>query len=185
LAWLGRSAGCSPAVTRTGRLDPTVLHAACRSARSAAGFGQRVTVLTLRHSFADASAGERADVDVYIQVLLGHASLPARRAILRVATKTIQQHTPSRFDRLRWRLCRPAEAGTMAPVLEVADVFRRHGEAFRQARGGHLGLRRAAVWAPSRRAGRRRFGGHVEQCDNAAKLTLSPNNSCRKRHCPK
>jgi len=27
----------------------------------------------------------------------------------------------------------------MAPVLEVADVFRRHGEAFQQAREGHLG----------------------------------------------
>ena len=27
----------------------------------------------------------------------------------------------------------------MAAVLEVADVFRRHGEAFRQARAGHLG----------------------------------------------
>ena len=31
----------------------------------------------------------------------------------------------------------------MAPALEVADIFRRHGEAFRQARAGHLGRRRA------------------------------------------
>jgi hypothetical protein len=27
----------------------------------------------------------------------------------------------------------------MAPALEVADVFHRYGEAFRQARAGHLG----------------------------------------------
>lgn len=27
----------------------------------------------------------------------------------------------------------------MAPVLEMADIFRRHGEAFRQARAAHLG----------------------------------------------
>lgn len=33
-------------------LDPTVLHAACRSARSAAGLSKQMTVHTLRHSFA-------------------------------------------------------------------------------------------------------------------------------------
>src|SRR6202034_1151722 len=40
-------------------IDPTVLHAACRSAVKAAGLTKRVTLHTLRHSFRDASAGER------------------------------------------------------------------------------------------------------------------------------
>ena len=47
----------------------------------------------------------------------------------------------------------------MRPVLEVADIFRRHGPAYRQAHADHLGGSSAASWRRSRRAGRRRWAG--------------------------
>ena len=41
-----------PGATPAGRSAADALHAACRSARAAAGIGKPVTVHTLRHSFA-------------------------------------------------------------------------------------------------------------------------------------
>jgi site-specific recombinase XerD len=71
-------------------LEPTTLHAACRSARTAAGLAKEVTPHTLRHSFATHLLEQNVDVRV-IQVLLGHAKLDSTALYTRVATKTIQQ----------------------------------------------------------------------------------------------
>lgn len=86
-------------------LDATVLHAACRSAHIAAGPNKRVTVHTLRHSFATHLLENGADIRV-IQVLLGHASLQSTARYAQVATKTISQ-TPSSLDRLRLEIVPP------------------------------------------------------------------------------
>jgi integrase/recombinase XerD len=83
-------------------LDPTVLHAACRSARTAAGLSKPVTVHTLRHSFATHLLENGTDIRV-IQVLLGHASLTSTARYTQVATQTISQ-TPSPLDRLRMEI---------------------------------------------------------------------------------
>src|SRR5207248_7385010 len=72
----------------------------------------------------------------------------------------------------------------MAPVLEVADVFRRHGEAFRQARAGHLGRVERRVMSAITACRTAALGGHVEACD-ACGATRIAYNSCRNRHCPK
>ena len=80
-------------------LEPTTLHAACRSARAAAGLAKEVTPHTLRHSFATHLLENGADIRI-IQVLLGHANLQSTARYARVATKTISK-TPSQLDRLR------------------------------------------------------------------------------------
>jgi hypothetical protein len=72
----------------------------------------------------------------------------------------------------------------MAAVLEVADVFRHHGEAFRQARAGHLGRVERRVMGAITACRTATLGGHVEQCDDCGARRIAYN-SCCNRHCPK
>jgi hypothetical protein len=72
----------------------------------------------------------------------------------------------------------------MAPALEVADIFRRHGEAFRQVHVGHLGRVERRVMGAITACRTAVLGGHVEQCDDCG-ITRIAYNSCRNRHCPK
>jgi hypothetical protein len=68
--------------------------------------------------------------------------------------------------------------------LEVADVFRHFGQAFREQHGASLSLaRRRAMWAIEhcRTAA---LGGHVERCGDCGHERVSYN-SCRNRNCPK
>jgi Putative transposase/Transposase zinc-binding domain len=68
--------------------------------------------------------------------------------------------------------------------LEVADVFRRHGEAFRQAYDGHLGRTERRVMGAIEACRTARLGGHLERCTDCGLIRISYN-SCRNRHCPK
>jgi hypothetical protein len=54
----------------------------------------------------------------------------------------------------------------MRPALEVADVFRRHGEAFRAAQGGRLASEQRRVMAAIEACRTATLGGHVERCDD-------------------
>src|SRR5215211_2047086 len=72
----------------------------------------------------------------------------------------------------------------MAPALEVADIFRRHGQAFRQAHAGHLGCVERRVMGAITACRTAALGGHVEQCDDCGATRIAYN-SCRNRHCPK
>jgi site-specific recombinase XerD len=78
-------------------IDPTVLHA-CRSAAKAAGLSKRVTLHTLRHSFATHLLENGTDIRI-IQVLLGHNNLSSTARYTQVATHTIRA-TQSPLDRL-------------------------------------------------------------------------------------
>lgn len=72
----------------------------------------------------------------------------------------------------------------MRPALEVADVFRRHGEAFRHSHGAHLGRVERRVMSAVEQCRTPALGGHVEQCGDCG-LVRHAYNSCRNRHCPK
>ncbi len=72
----------------------------------------------------------------------------------------------------------------MAPTLEVADIFRRHGAAFRQEYAGHLGYVERRIMGAITACRTAVLGGHVEQCDDCGAARIAYN-SCRNRHCPK
>jgi Putative transposase/Transposase zinc-binding domain len=68
--------------------------------------------------------------------------------------------------------------------LEVADILRRHGEAYRQAHEGHLGRVERRVMSAIVACRTAALGGHVEACDDCGVARVAYN-SCRNRHCPK
>jgi hypothetical protein len=70
--------------------------------------------------------------------------------------------------------------------LEVADIFRDHGAAWRQANAGHVSLGQLKVMSAIEDCRTAALGGHVARCENAAcGYTAIAYNSCRNRHCPK
>src|SRR5436305_573785 len=70
------------------------------------------------------------------------------------------------------------------PALEVADIFRDHGSAWRSANAGHLSLDQLKVMSAIERCRTAALGGHVLRCENCSHTAISYN-SCRNRHCPK
>jgi hypothetical protein len=66
----------------------------------------------------------------------------------------------------------------------MADIFRRHGEAYRQAHAGHLGRTERRIMAAIEACRTARLGGHVERCTECGLVRIAYN-SCRNRHCPK
>ena len=72
----------------------------------------------------------------------------------------------------------------MRGALEVADIFRRHGAAYRAANAGRLSLGQLRVMGAVEACRSAALGGHVEQCDGCGHVRVAYN-SCRDRHCPK
>ena len=72
----------------------------------------------------------------------------------------------------------------MRSALEVAEVFRRHGAAYRQTHAGHLSRGQRRVMAAIEACRTAALGGHVEQCADCGQVRIAYN-SCRNRHCPK
>jgi hypothetical protein len=70
------------------------------------------------------------------------------------------------------------------PALEVADIFRGHGPAWRRANAGHVSLGQLKVMSAIESCRTAALGGHVARCETCSH-TLIAYNSCRNRHCPK
>ena len=69
-------------------------------------------------------------------------------------------------------------------ALEVADIFRTHGAAWRDEQRGHLSLGQLKVMSAIEQCRTAALGGHVLRCERCGTDQVSYN-SCRNRHCPK
>src|SRR5947209_17794976 len=72
----------------------------------------------------------------------------------------------------------------MRATLEVADILRAAGPAYRAAQAGHLSLQQLKVMSAIEHCRTAALGGHVEACADCGHRRIAYN-SCRNRHCPK
>lgn len=72
----------------------------------------------------------------------------------------------------------------MKQSLEVADIFRTYGPAYRESHGHEMPVRHLRTMRAIEICRTAELGGHVDQCDQCGALRISYN-SCRNRHCPK
>jgi Putative transposase/Transposase zinc-binding domain len=72
----------------------------------------------------------------------------------------------------------------MRASLEVADILRAAGPAYRAAQAGHLSLQQLKVMSAIEHCRTAALGGHVEACTDCGHQRIAYN-SCRNRHCPK
>ncbi len=70
------------------------------------------------------------------------------------------------------------------PALEVADIFRAYGKAWRRANAGHASLGQLKVMSAIEHCRTAWLGGHVATCQDCGHGQVAYN-SCRNRHCPK
>ncbi len=70
------------------------------------------------------------------------------------------------------------------PKLEVADIFREHGPAWRRANAGHVSLSQLKVMSAIEDCRTPALGGHVAACAQCGHQHIAYN-SCKNRHCPK
>jgi hypothetical protein len=176
-----------PRLTAVSPMSTRQFNRIVHAAADFAGIRKRVSPHTLRHSFATHLLEQDVDVRV-IQVLLGHAKLDTTALYTRVATSTIRT-VMSLLDRLGLPgdEARPEAwpgAAMSRPALEIADIFRQHGAAWRRARAGHLDLGQLKVMAAIEACGTAVLGSHVERCLECGGERVAYN-SRRNRHCPK
>ena len=72
----------------------------------------------------------------------------------------------------------------MRASIEVADIFRAAGPAYRAAHAGHLSLNQLKIMSAIEQCRTAAMGGHVEACTDCGHWRIAYN-SCRNRHCPK
>ena len=141
-------------------------------AAEAAEIRKGATLHTLRHSFATHLLESKLDIRM-IQALLGHKRLDTTAHYTRVATDLISK-VVSPLDQLgqegqEGRAAASSHAALVPrPALEVADIFRDHGAAWREANRGHVSLGQLKVMSAIERCRTAALGGHVARCENDA-----------------
>ena len=115
-----------------------------------------------------------------IQVLLGHDKLDTTALYTRVATKMMPAvESPLDLDltlkpKERQTAAADSAAAVSRPALEVADIFRDHGPAWRRANAGHVSLDQLKVMSAIERCRTAALGGHVARCEKTAPTPSSP-----------
>src|SRR5260370_21089081 len=104
------------------------------------------------------------------------ASPPRRSSRSRARSTALRSRRPNRPLDARLLVSRPS--------LEVADIFRGHGPAWRRANAGHVSLGQIKVMSAIERCRTAALGGHVARCEECDHTHIAYN-SCRNRHCPK
>lgn len=124
------------------------------------------------------------------QGLLGHAKLTTTAQYTHFATKTIRD-TVSPYEMLAKLQDHAVKRGLEWPgawvprtKLEIADIFRNYGPAWRLANAEHVSLTQLKVIPAIEACRTRALGGHMAGCAKCGHHHLSYN-SCRNRHCPK
>jgi Transposase zinc-binding domain len=74
-------------------------------------------------------------------------------------------------------ITRMSNPNMFRPKLEVGDIFRRHGEAWRLANAGHVNLTQRRVMTAIEICGTAALGGHVDRCQDCAHTRIAYN-SC-------
>ncbi|MEF2074914.1 IS91 family transposase [Consotaella aegiceratis] len=72
----------------------------------------------------------------------------------------------------------------MRASIEVADIFRAAGPAYRAVHAGRLSLAQLKVMSAIEHCRTAALGGHVETCEDCGQWRIAYN-SCRNRHCPR
>src|SRR5258708_22919360 len=70
------------------------------------------------------------------------------------------------------------------PALEVADILRGHGPAWRQANAGHVSLGQLKAMSAIEACRTAALGGYAARCEDCSHTAIAYR-SCRNRHCPK
>ena len=167
--------GLSPIESLSCRQLNRAVHAAAQDAN----IDKRVSMHTLRHSFATHLLEQKVDIRV-IQVLLGHKKLDTTALYAQVATDLLREVISPRT--LAHRVARAD--GPAALEVAVEHLRAPHGPAWRHAQHGHLSLGQLKVMSAIDQCRSAALGGHVLRCDACAQAQIAYN-SCRNRHCPK
>src|SRR5208337_4957137 len=117
-----------------------------------------------------------------------------RRRAIRRSPRTRSGRRRARWTVCPWKSCRPDKGAAPAmaragasfgrPTIELADILRRHGEAYVRDHAGHVGRTERRIMSAIVACRTAALGGHVEACDDCGARRIAYN-SCRNRHCPK